>query len=73
VFPSGGYHNHWHTSGNENGAYFSIGIYGQFLWIDPKAKVVIVKLSSAPQPLDDKMARNTFRGFEAIADALMQH
>jgi CubicO group peptidase (beta-lactamase class C family) len=73
VFPNGRYRNHWHTTGNKNGAYFSIGTYGQALWIDPKAKVVIVKLSSAPQPFDEKMARNTFRGFEAITDALMQH
>ncbi len=73
VFPDGRYRSHWHITGNKHGAYFSIGIYGQILWIDPKAKVVIVKLSSAPQPFDDKMARNTFRGFEAITDALMQH
>jgi CubicO group peptidase (beta-lactamase class C family) len=73
AFPGGGYRNHWHTAGNAHGAYFSIGIYGQHLWIDPKAKAVIVKLSSAPEPFDRKMALNAFRAFEAIADALMKH
>ena len=73
VFPDGRYRNHWYASGNRHGAYFSIGHFGQHLWIDPKAKVVIVKLSSAPQPYDEKMTVNAFRGFEAIADALMQH
>ncbi|KPJ78614.1 MAG: hypothetical protein AMJ54_02890 [Deltaproteobacteria bacterium SG8_13] len=73
VFPAGRYRSHWHTTGNEHGAYFSTGNHGQHLWIDPKAKVVIVKLSSSPQPFDEKMAINTFRGFEAIADALMKH
>ncbi len=73
VFPGGSYRSHWYVTGNQHGAYFSTGMYGQHLWIDPKAKVVIVKLSSAPQPFDEKMALNTFRGFEAIADALMKH
>jgi CubicO group peptidase (beta-lactamase class C family) len=73
AYPDGHYRSHWHTTGNDHGAYFSIGIYGQHLWIDPKAKVVIVKFSSAPQPFDEKRTLNTFRGFEAIADALMKH
>ena len=73
VFPGSRYRSHWHASGNKHGAYFSIGMYGQHLWIDPKVKVVIVKLSSAPQPYDVKMTINAFRGFEAIADALMKY
>ena len=73
VYPGGRYRSHWYITGNDHGAFFSIGIYGQHLWIDPKAKVVIVKLSSAPRPFDEKMTLNSFRGFEAIADALMKH
>ena len=67
------YRNHWYSTGNRHGVFFSIGIYGQHLWVDPTAKVVIVKLSSAPQPFDEDRTRNTLRGFEAIADALMKH
>ena len=73
VFPAGHYRSQWRNSGNQHGVYFSIGIYGQLLWVDPKAKVVIVKLSSTPQPFDQKMTLNAILACEAIADALMKH
>jgi len=73
VFPGAAYRSHWYVTGNQSGVYFSVGTYGQILWVDPKSKVVIVKLSSAPQPFDEKMMLNSFRGFVAIADALMKH
>jgi hypothetical protein len=57
-------------TGNENGCYFAIGVYGQLLWIDPTDGVVIAKFSSWPDAVDVEKGHNTFRMFEAIAAVL---
>ncbi|WP_028401610.1 serine hydrolase domain-containing protein [Ectobacillus panaciterrae] len=44
--PSYSYHNLWWITNNENKAFEVTGSYGQRLYIDPKAKMVIVHLSS---------------------------
>jgi CubicO group peptidase (beta-lactamase class C family) len=65
--PNGFYRNQWWMTGNERGTYFAIGVYGQCLWIDPTAGVVIAKFSSWPDAVDVEKGRDTFRMFEAIA------
>ena len=69
-FPRGSYRSQWWVTGNETGALESRGIYGQFLWIDPAADVVIVKLSSLPRALDPIVTRDHQRAFASIAAAL---
>ena len=69
-FPEGSYSSQWWVTGNEAGALESRGIYGQFLWVDPGADVVIVKLSSLPRALDPNVTRDHHRAFAAIAAAL---
>jgi CubicO group peptidase (beta-lactamase class C family) len=53
LFPGGRYRNKWYQVGN--GAYCGIGIHGQWLYVDPKAEVVVAKLSSQPQPVEDAL------------------
>ena len=69
-FPRGSYRAQWWVTGNEAGALESRGIYGQFLWIDPVADVVIVKLSSLPEALDPIVTSDHHRAFASIAAAL---
>jgi CubicO group peptidase (beta-lactamase class C family) len=69
-FPRGSYRAQWWVTGNEAGAFESRGIYGQFLWIDPAADVVVVKLSSLPEALDPTVTRDHHRAFASIAAAL---
>ena len=33
----------------------ALGIHGQWLYINPRTEMVIVKLSSQPRPLDDRL------------------
>jgi CubicO group peptidase (beta-lactamase class C family) len=55
---------------NANHAYTAIGIFGQWLYIDPTAKVVIVKQSSLPNAANDQVDAYTLAGFDAIIRSL---
>ncbi len=68
--PGGAYRNYWWVTNDERGTFFGTGIYGQHLWLDPTARVVIAKLSSRPDALDPALNDLTLRGFAAIAGAL---
>ncbi|MCF8069303.1 MAG: beta-lactamase family protein [Desulfobacterales bacterium] len=70
-YPQGSYHNQFWNTGNIHGAYFGVGIHGQYVYIDPKADLVIVKFSSEPTALPELMTENTLLGFETIAKALI--
>ena len=68
--PAGRYRSKWYMIGNASGAYCAIGIHGQWIYIDPTAEMVIAKLSSQPQPLNEGIDHLLLAGFAAIADAL---
>ena len=51
VHPHGSYRNQWWATGNERSNVYAVGIYGQYLWLDPVADVVIVKFSTSPDPV----------------------
>lgn len=53
LFPNGRYRNKWYQVGD--GAFCGIGIHGQWLYVDPGSEVVIVKMSSQPEPVDDPL------------------
>jgi CubicO group peptidase (beta-lactamase class C family) len=53
LFPKGRYRNKWYQTGE--GAYCGIGIHGQWLYVDPAREVVVAKLSSQPEPVDDAL------------------
>lgn len=56
LFPKGRYRNKWYQTGE--GAYCGIGIHGQWLYVDPAAEVVIVRMSSQPDPVTDAFDRD---------------
>ncbi len=68
--PNGRYRSKWYATGNPHGACCGIGVYGQWLWLDPAARVVCAKLSSLPTALDATQDENTMRAFHAIGQAL---
>ena len=53
LFPKGRYRNKWYQTGE--GTYCGLGIHGQWLYVDPAAEVVIVRLSSQPEPESDAL------------------
>ncbi|WP_237152452.1 serine hydrolase domain-containing protein [Oryzibacter oryziterrae] len=66
--PKGCYRSKWYVTGEVPGAYCAIGIHGQWIYIDPAAGTVIVKLSSQPIPSDadvDRMELDIFRSLAA--------
>lgn len=63
----GRYRNKWYQTGYANGAFLAIGIHGQWLYVNPAAEVVIVKMSSQPEPVDDATDKLNLQLFEALA------
>jgi CubicO group peptidase (beta-lactamase class C family) len=68
--PNGRYRSQWYTIGNASGAHYAMGIHGQWIYIDPAAEMVIAKLSSQPQPLDEAIDHLLLAAFDAIAKYL---
>ena len=68
--PQASYRNKWYQTNNHHAAFFALGIHGQWIYIDPIAELVIVKLSSGQLPADEPLDLVTLRAFEAIASAL---
>ncbi|MEY9931482.1 CubicO group peptidase (beta-lactamase class C family) [Catenulispora sp. GP43] len=50
VHPHGSYRNQWWITGDAVGSFLGIGIYGQYIWLDPVRDVVIAKQSSLLGP-----------------------
>lgn len=65
LFPHGRYRNKWYQPGD--GSFCGIGIHGQWLYVDPSAGTVIVKMSSQPEPVDDPLDIECVSFFQALA------
>lgn len=63
--PNGRYHNQWYQTGS--GAFFALGIHGQWLYVDPNAEMVVAKLSSQPQAIVDDAKDFNLALFDALA------
>ncbi|WP_413101139.1 serine hydrolase domain-containing protein [Streptomyces sp. Inha503] len=50
VHPNGSYRNQWWITGDASGSFLGLGIFGQYLWLDPERNVVIAKQSSLLGP-----------------------
>ncbi|WP_460369339.1 serine hydrolase domain-containing protein [Actinocorallia lasiicapitis] len=61
-----GYSNQWWTRGGAHRAFTGLGIYGQFLWIDPVADTVIVKTSAWPVADDPALDGETATALTAL-------
>jgi len=72
LLPRGRYRSKWYVTGNRHGAYCAIGIHGQWLYIDPTARLVIAKLSSQALPTEDTTDRLLLQAFEAIGNYLVE-
>jgi len=66
-FKDGSYRNKWYASGLPSGVFCTIGIHGQWLYVDPAAEVTIVRLSSQPIPVDDPVDLDCLRLLAAIS------
>ena len=70
TLPNYRYRSQWYQVGNANRAICGLGVYGQILYIDPTADLVIAKFSSQSVAVDDPLDALCFAAFAAITDAL---
>lgn len=64
------YRDQWWSRDSDEGILMGVGIYGQMLYIDPPAGVVIAKLSSWPDASPNEFKICHLRGAEAVCDFL---
>ena len=66
------YRDMWWITHNEHKAYIARGIYGQAIYIDPKAEMVIVRSASHPVAANAANDPITLPAFMAVAKELMK-
>jgi CubicO group peptidase (beta-lactamase class C family) len=64
-YPHYGYANHWWTL--DDGAFTGVGVHGQYLYVDPAARVVIVKCSAWPTQDDPAKDKETISALKAAS------
>ncbi len=67
LFENGSYRNYWYETGQ--GELAAIGIHGQWIWVDPASRTVIVKLSSQALPVDAVLDQAIIRALRRISSA----
>jgi CubicO group peptidase (beta-lactamase class C family) len=72
TLPGWSYRDMWWQTRNENGALEARGIYGQAIYIDPKAEMVIVRYASHPYAANAANDPVTLPAFAAVAKELMK-
>ena len=66
LHPGGSYKNKWWITAGTSREIFGVGIYGQYVWVDPTSETVIAKFSSLPIPVDGVHSRKHMALFKAI-------
>jgi len=57
---------------NNNGAFAARGVYGQTIYVDPTARMVLVRLASYPQPKNALIDPTSLPAYQAVAEYLMK-
>lgn len=66
------YHDMWWHSHNDHGAFMARGVFGQSLYIDPKADMVIARFASHPVASNAANDPTTLPAYDALARYLMK-
>ncbi len=72
TLPGWSYHDMWWHTDNDNGAFAARGIYGQSIYIDPKAEMVIVRYASHPYAANAANDPVTLPAYAALAAELLK-
>ncbi|MGH6893407.1 MAG: serine hydrolase domain-containing protein [Dongiaceae bacterium] len=72
-FNDAAYAKQWWALDTKNGLHMALGIYGQLIQVEPARRLVAVKLSSWPQPVNDAFNATTQRAIDAIGRELAGH
>ena len=71
TIPGGSYRGMWWVFHDAHGAYAARGVHGQTLYIDPTAKMVIVRFASHPTAKNAVIDPTSLPAFRAVAEYLM--
>jgi CubicO group peptidase (beta-lactamase class C family) len=71
TLPGGSYKSQWWMTHNEHGAYMARGVYGQGIYIDPKAEMVIARYASHPVAGNAANDPVTLPAYMALAKELL--
>jgi len=72
TLPGWAYRNMWWVSNNAHGAYMARGIYGQNVFIDPKAEMVISRVGSHTIAANTATDHLVLPAYQAAAEGLIQ-
>ena len=70
--PGWSYGDMWWNTMNADGAYAARGVYGQTIYIDPKAEMVLVRFASNPVAANAANDPTSLPAYQAVADYLMK-
>jgi CubicO group peptidase (beta-lactamase class C family) len=70
-FPNAAYSKQWWALDTVNGQHSAAGIYGQMIYVEPKRRLVVAKLSSWPDPINPKLDATTYAAIDAIGRELV--
>jgi hypothetical protein len=68
----GSYRSMWWIFHNRHGAFAARGVYGQTIYVDPIAEMVIVRFSSFPTAKNAKIDPTSLPAYQAVADYLIR-
>ncbi|MEA2601644.1 MAG: hypothetical protein QOF89_2636 [Acidobacteriota bacterium] len=71
TMPGWSYRNMWWVSHNEHGAYAAKGIYGQTIYVDPTAEMVIARFASFPVAANKQIDPTSLPAYHALAKYLV--
>lgn len=60
------YRSKWYILRGERPMIFGVGVFGQYVFVDPAADLVVAKCSSQPLPLDQSFLSTTLAGVEEL-------
>ncbi|GAB3516278.1 serine hydrolase domain-containing protein [Pseudoxanthomonas daejeonensis] len=67
----GSYTSMWWVYPGDHGVFAARGVHGQTIYVDPAARMVIVRFASFPKPQNPLIDPTTLPAFEAVANHLM--
>lgn len=67
----GSYRSMWWVFHNKHGAFAARGVHGQTIYVDPTARMVIVRLASFPTAKNAKIDPTSLPAYQAVAEHLM--
>lgn len=70
TLPGWSYRDMWWVSHDDHGMFMAVGVYGQHVYIDPKAELTIVRYASHPVASNGGSNRMTFPAYRALAQYL---